>query len=93
MLTEEILIRKTILKDILKDHGYDNSTACVKEWKKNGLLDYEKDRSTRSRVIVPGGGTEDVYALQIYAEPTAGTTSVMINVPAAQKQLLKEAAE
>ena len=63
-LVAEYGLRKSVLKELLEAHGHENVNTCLAKWKTAGVLDHEKGRNTRERVINALGKKEDLYVLQ-----------------------------
>lgn len=70
IIVEEYAVRKSYVDSILSNNGFQNRRTCVNTWKQQGVLDCDGDRPTRSRKIVPGGKSEDVYVFRVYADPS-----------------------
>lgn len=70
-VVQEIEIIKSILENLLLEGRFQNRKACVDEWKKAGVLDYEdKYHATRSRRIDPSsptGSRQEVYVFRMFA--------------------------
>lgn len=67
-VTKEITLRKDVLERELSKAGFDNVKSCAKIWKEQDVLNYEKDRNTRSRTIDKDVGEELVYVFYIYGK-------------------------
>lgn len=52
-LAEEYAVRRSYVEQVLADNGFQNKQTCIKEWKRDGVLDHDDGRNTRSRRIVP----------------------------------------
>lgn len=79
IIAEEYAVRKSYVDSILSNNGFQNKRTCVNTWKQQGVLDCDGDRPTRSRKIVPGGKSEDVYVFRVYADPSDNVSDDVVS--------------
>lgn len=76
MINQEVEVRKNILEDLLKKHGFTNKSTCIDAWKAMGVLDYEDEKHPcRSRKVDPYAEKEKVYVLRVFDEDAAKLTT------------------
>ncbi len=73
-LLVEYAIKRQKLEELLEKHGHQNLKTCIKTWKAAGVMNCEKGRNTRSRIINEAGMKEDLYVLQVWADNTVSPT-------------------
>lgn len=66
LIVGEFLVREHIVERLLKEKGY-TKKQCIDVWKRENLINYEKDRSTRCRKIDLSKDAENVYAFYVFA--------------------------
>lgn len=72
LIIREVEVRKNILEELLRNHGYTNKSTCIDAWKAIGVLDYEDaTHPCRSRKVDPHSEKEKVYVLRIFDEDEA----------------------
>jgi len=71
IVTEEYSVRKSIVEELLKDHGFQNKKTCIAAWEDAGLISRDKDRPTRSRKIDKALAPEEVYVFRVYQSEDA----------------------
>ena len=89
VVVEEFSVRRSFLEKVLKDKNFPNITTCADEWKKMGVLDYEKGRLTRSRKIDPKAESpEDVFVFRVFGDcvvkPKSKPTSKLVKKASAE---------
>lgn len=62
----EVLVRKIFLEEMLDKHGFPNIDTCKEAWDKEGVLNRDNDRFTRSREIEPNEPLEDVFCFWLF---------------------------
>lgn len=76
MINQEVEVRKNVLEDLLKKHGFTNKSTCIDAWKAMGVLDYEDEKHPcRSRKVDPYAEKEKVYVLRVFDEDAAKLTT------------------
>ena len=76
MINQEVEVRKNVLEDLLKKHGFTNKSTCIDAWKAMGVLDYEDEKHPcRSRKVDPYAEKEKVYVLRVFDEDVAKLTT------------------
>jgi len=68
LIAEEYAVRPSYVDSILAENNFQNKRTCIQAWKREGVLDCDSDRPTRSRKLVPQGKSEDVYVFRVYAD-------------------------
>lgn len=69
-ITNEYLVRRPVVHDILKKYGHTNIDTCIAAWEAAGVLSRDKDRPTRSRMIDPTAKKEDVFVFRVFEDNT-----------------------
>lgn len=65
-LLEEYLVRRNVVNELLKKHGFSNLKTCIEAWQNAGVLSCDADRPTRSRIIDPDSRKkEEVFVFRV----------------------------
>lgn len=84
VVIEQYEIRRSFVEATLSKHHFPNPTACYRQWRDMGVLDYEKGKFTRGRKIDPSSEKdENVFVLRVYGKAPA------LPVPKAKSKLIK----
>ena len=70
VIVGEYLVRENIVDDLLKEKGY-TKKQCVEMWKKEQYINFEADRSTRSRKIDIHKEPENVFVFYVFEDKEA----------------------
>ena len=65
-ISAQYLVYPNVVDMLLKENDFKNPNVCIKEWKKEGLIDFEKGKNTRSRKIDPTKGAVNVFVFNIF---------------------------
>lgn len=73
IVVEEIEFHKTIVEQLLRDHGFSNKKTCIEAWKAADVLDFEDDtHPCRKRKLdprAPTGTNDKVYVFRRFCAP------------------------
>lgn len=61
----EIYILPEIFKKLMAEGGFEDPSVILHEWKAKGLLDHDKDKTTRRKVIQEGGNRVFVHCVRV----------------------------
>lgn len=70
VIVGEYLVRENIVDELLKEKGY-TKKQCVEMWKKEEYINFEADRSTRSRKIDIHKEPENVFVFYVFEDKEA----------------------